>query len=566
MGIFADKCEALIDRDTGKALSGKALEEAQKDPKWPRCRYKVKKAARFCSKCGKSAPGGWWKCPGCGKWVGNDSHYCWNCKAALHPDSRDLTAGGVWERPGAVLAQRFEVGDVRRLLEKGIQVQSGTAALLLDGGKFKGALGPGRHNLESLARTINHWGSAPPRTAILVDDGDVALPLRIQDLRSAEEIPVEFYGEVAFHLNPKKAEPFLANLMKEKRELRCEDLTEILLPEVRHAVDTLCIASTIEDLVKDPERRLRLEDQLTEALRTALDRYGLELVRVASAEFTGKEYERLRQAAGDLELKRREIEFNQRVRELLSSDRMQEVKTEQELEDYVNQLAQEKEVSSERREHELARLRQVHRHEFESEEAVFQMQREAEQLRHDLELDSERHGQELRKLVQEAKARGEAARATTDAEVYETDQWLDVKQKKLALKREHEEEVARLQREDELARAEALEGKSFEALIAATSDPQKRAQLLELHSQLQQAGSSPEQILAMQAGTSPAAAQALQEALRRNREQMEQDYQERQRISDDAADRLERTMKEALASVSEAVKGKGAGGDVHIVR
>jgi lipopolysaccharide biosynthesis regulator YciM len=65
MGIFSDRCDALIDPNTRKALTGEALEKAKLDPKWPRCGTRVSKAARFCRTCGKTAPGGWWRCPSC---------------------------------------------------------------------------------------------------------------------------------------------------------------------------------------------------------------------------------------------------------------------------------------------------------------------------------------------------------------------------------------------------------------------------------------------------------------------------------------------------------------------
>lgn len=62
MGLFADRCESLIDPRTGDALTGAALEAAVQDPKTPRCGNRVPKAARVCTKCGHAAPGGWWKC------------------------------------------------------------------------------------------------------------------------------------------------------------------------------------------------------------------------------------------------------------------------------------------------------------------------------------------------------------------------------------------------------------------------------------------------------------------------------------------------------------------------
>ena len=116
MGIFFDTCNALIDPSTGRALSGEALEKAQNDPKWPRCGNRVSKRARFCNACGKPAPGGWWKCPSCGKWVGNDSRFCPHCNQPLYPDDRAAIAGGVWRKEPEHFAQRFELGDIKRLL------------------------------------------------------------------------------------------------------------------------------------------------------------------------------------------------------------------------------------------------------------------------------------------------------------------------------------------------------------------------------------------------------------------------------------------------------------------
>ena len=34
MGFFYDTCNALIDKNTGRALSGEALVAARKDPNW----------------------------------------------------------------------------------------------------------------------------------------------------------------------------------------------------------------------------------------------------------------------------------------------------------------------------------------------------------------------------------------------------------------------------------------------------------------------------------------------------------------------------------------------------
>lgn len=553
MGIFSDRCHALVDPGTGRALTGSALDEAKQKPDWPRCGKKVKKAARFCSKCGKGAPGGWWKCPSCGKWVGNDSNFCWNCKTALYPESRDMIAGGVWQKPAELFAARFEVGDIKKLLKKGLQVQTGTAAILLDGGKFKDVIGPGNHNLDSLAHKINHWGSAPPRTVILVDNGDVGLPLRIEGLRSAEEMPLEFFGEMILHFNPKKAEEFITNFMKQESQVAYEDLADRMISEVRHAVEANCVRSSVDDLVKDPERRLRLEDELRDTLKQALERNGLELIRVASADFTGPEYEQLREKAGKLEEKRRSLEFDTRMRELLTTDRMDELKTEHNLEEYVNQLAQEKEVSGEHRDHELELLRQAHRHEVDKNDVAYKMAREMEQAAHEIDVKIEWDIYTREKLQKDAEIQAAVKEVEVDSEVAEAGKWIDVRKRKLEVNRE-----------DQQARLEMMEGKDIQTLIAAVDDPAKRQELLELNQQLQQAGQTPEQILASAAASSPEAARALQELAGQRNADKDAEIEERQKIYEQNADRLERVLKTALEA-SKHGGGKG-GGDVHILK
>ncbi|MDD4025830.1 MAG: SPFH domain-containing protein, partial [Kiritimatiellae bacterium] len=328
MGIFSDRCEALIDPQTGKALGGEALERAKQDPKWPRCGNHVRKAARFCNKCGSPAPGGWWKCPSCKKWVGNEAQYCSHCNTPLFPEDRSVMAGGVWRKEAGLFAQRFEIGDVKRLLQDDLLVQEGTAAVIMDGGHVHGILESGRHNPDSLARRINWFGDPPPRSAVMVDAGDVALPLRVEGLRTAEHHPIEFYGEVILRFGNDKnaARAFLENALKDARHLTYGSISETLQGVVRAAVDELCVTSTLDDLVRDPGRRLRLQETMTRAIGEDVGRFGLEIVRVSSAEFTGDEYEDYAEKLGEVDIKRRGLEYAAAVRSLLNKEAMAQIK------------------------------------------------------------------------------------------------------------------------------------------------------------------------------------------------------------------------------------------------
>ena len=532
MGIFSDKCQS--------------------------CGANVKKRARVCSQCGAMAPGGWWKCPTCSEWVGNESRFCWNCKTPLHPEDRDFIAGGTWQHPASLLAQRFEVGDLYILLKKGLQVQQGTLAILLDGGAAKDVLKAGKHNLDSLAHRINHWGSPPPRSVVLIHSGDTIIPLRVTSLRTAEDLEVEFYGEAVLRFVPEDARLFMENLMQDQRDLPFAGLADRLQGEIRYAVENICNSSTIEDLIKDPQRRLRLEDEMAEILKRTLKSIGFELVALSGAEFSGKEYEQLRQKAGDIEVQRRNAEFDARLREILQEDRMHVLKTEQDLQLYAAQLAQERGVADLHRDQEINMLREKFRQQLAANQSEFTRSEATKDI--ELRLDLARREDAYRW----EKERGDASvrLENEDAEVRKALEWRAEKER---LQRIHEEDSRRISREDEIARAKAFQGLDLSALIAAIGDTERSKMLLQLQRDKRYEGRSAEEILAMQASESPAVAEALRKLAEAQQIRAENDNAERKRILDADAERLERVLQEALRTTAEAAKHPG-GGETHIIR
>lgn len=543
MGLFSDKCTALIDPATRQALTGPALEQARLDKKWPRCDARVSKKARFCSACGWVSPGGWWKCPSCGKWVGNESNDCWNCNHPLHPAERFDLAGGVWRKTPGLFAQRFEVGDVKRLLSDGLLIQEGTAAILLDGGSEKHVLGPGRHTPDGTLRKINWFGNPPPRSVVFVDNGDVLLPIHIEDLRSAEEIPVGLYAEATLHFQPKQAADFLANLMKENRTLGYEAVSGILAAEMRYAAADLCNTSTIEDLVKDPLRRTHAEDRLRETLGPALKRFGLELVRVGAADFGGDAYEELRSRAGENEIKRRELEFAQRMRELLSGDRMHQFKDEHDLAEYVSQIAQEKQVSDRTRDHELARLAQVQRHEIDREETAFAMAREQEQAAHQIGVKLQWDAYTSEKLLKDAKLQDEIERIRITREFDEAGGAIKLREMKEAAKAKARRDLA-----------DDIKGKSATEMVALVEDSEQRAQIVQLATLTQQKEMTPEQIMASMADQSPAAAQALAQMSAAQKDETRKLLEEYKQMFGQSRERDERMLLRVTEMMAVAAK------------
>ncbi|MBN1672414.1 MAG: hypothetical protein JXR37_15345 [Kiritimatiellae bacterium] len=576
MGFFSDRCQALIDKETGRALSGDALFEAMKDRKWPRCGYRVKKAARGCSKCGALAPGGWSKCPKCGKWVGNESHFCWNCRAALRPEDQTAILDGVWQKPVGALAKRLDVGDVKELLHRKhkIFVGEGSIAILLKGGRFKDSLNPGTHTLDSLGTRINNWGDPPPESVVLVDSGDLVLPVRVDDILSSEDIPVELYTEVHIRVAPNDdaAHAFMANVMKDARELSYDDFVARLKSEIRYAVSNITNTSTVEDLFKDPERRLHIEDELQQVVKRSEEEYGFELVRVSSAEFTGRAYEELRARNGEIELKRRHIEFDQRLRNMLQKEQMDQFKSERDMEEWLAQMAMEKDVAAEHRDHEMALMRQALRHEISDKEVLHQMDTELRALNHDLAKTEIVWGKETKELMHtlalEAKARQqgrEQAVADADAEVTirgrrhgeefkEATDWAD-----LAAKEDHREQDIEDRKADREMRvlakkAELFDGVKTEALLALVEDETTQKAMIELNRQKVQAGQSADVILAMAAEKSPAVAQALLNKTGMEKEQLEKFLADYKTLFKDMREHDERIFNKAMETTTEAAK------------
>lgn len=480
MGLFHDTCTAIVDAATGEPLAGESLAAAKAllhgvdgsgrpvhlhgaeaenvlaSRGWRFCGAKVPKKARFCRECGTGAPNGYVKCPACRKWIGNDAHYCPHCNHPLHPEERADVAGGVWDRDPGVFAQRFECGEDERQLREGVQVQEGTVALLLDGGRQTRVLGPGRHTPDGTLRAINWFGNPPPRSVVLVASGDMVFRVSFPGLRSAEDLPVDASAEVTLRFVPDKAADFLANFLKERRSVSADAVCEWLMAEAASAAKDLALQSTIEDLVKDPERRPRFEEALSRGLRDLLSRNGLSLVRVGAVEFDGPDYERMREKYAALDRARRELEFKKANLALIASEEETDLsdskarderedadgmdrasreaakaefhaKKEQEVSEYLAQLAQEKDLAGIDRAAEAQLALKVANGtlarkdaELEAAARLERDARETETLAHKLDLDLQLRDYTRDSLLKDAQAAARVAAVKREERLAET--------------------------------------------------------------------------------------------------------------------------------------------------
>ena len=642
MALFHDECTALVNARTGLALSGEELKAAEAllaavddngrtirisgpqaarllaEHGWAICGNKVPKRAHICSKCGSRAPKGWIRCPECDKWVGNESHFCPHCNHRMHPDERIDLAGGVWDRVHSVFAQRFECGDLSHLARSGIYVQEGSRAILLDGGREVKVLGPGRHTPESLARSINWFGNPPPRSVVMVDSGDIILRLEFPPkdatqsaLRSAEEKPLSVMAEATLRFDSSGADDFLANLMKDSRQVQFDEIAKLMYDETLPAVKSLCSQTTIEDLVKDPNRRERFEDAIEKGVRPLLKRNGLELVRIGAVDVISPDYEDLRKRYGELDQLRRKVEFEKKILDLdaeqesqsfaaqaAHDEREQDNEKErrrrcQEMQDYVAQLAVEKQIGDIERNNAIEIALKIAKGEITRKDAELERATRLEQYARDLEdqahvqkLDlnlreytreqvladahhkAERDAIRRKELVEDAKTDtiiagerlekekidAEIVRVQADAHHYETMRALDL-----------EDAENRIDNEALAGKAKIVAGKTpLEMIALAKTDTERDAYLkLALNEQVNAAARSqneaeramsPEQLLARAAATSPDAAAAIAKMAEAKSGSAERILTEMKEMFDKRETHDSGVMEQVVKIVTEAVR------------
>ena len=133
----------------------------------PECGGSVRRSAAFCPHCGTSAPRARTACPGCGAEVKASSHYCGKCGAPVQAAEKSpVTVDPLnrWERSSDEFARRIEAQDLRGLLQRGLIVEPGTRALIIQGGVLASVVGEGAYDLNH-RWAMSTWLPRPRRSS-----------------------------------------------------------------------------------------------------------------------------------------------------------------------------------------------------------------------------------------------------------------------------------------------------------------------------------------------------------------------------------------------------------------
>jgi len=265
-------------------------------------------------------------------------------------------------------------------------------------------------------------------------------------------------------------------------------------------------------------------------------RYGLKVVRVSSAEFTGDAYEEYAEQLGDVDIKRRELEYAAAIRGLLNKESMSQIKDKSELLEYEAQAAQEFSISQDHREQERTVLLRG-----------FEHQNELDILRHNHDVENQQTEQDIGVKVKwdDYNLERVIKAANTDAQA---------RQITFAQEMQEAREAQTLRQERKDADAKRRAGMTTEERLLDIGDPVLRRQLMEMMMIERNRTMTPEQILAEVAHNSPEAAAALVGMSDKSKENAERVLAEMKKLYAEANERQDKNITSMADIAREAVK------------
>jgi SPFH domain/Band 7 family protein/double zinc ribbon protein len=573
MGFFSDRCQN------------------------PECGYRVKKGSTFCPKCGTSAPKGLTRCGQCGAEVGTASKFCWRCGCDLAEAAKPMVYDDRWARRAGDFAVRLQSQDVKGWLSKPLIIEHGTRAMMFQNGKYRGELNEGRHDMGGFLTKVNHFLIDQPADVILFDGGDISLDLENPGLWTSDEMEVGTASRAV--LRVQAPDSFFQNLLKARNRIGTGEIRQELADEVQMALAGIVNQHTADELFRDPNIRDEIEAALRETLTQTLSRIGMQLVQVRFISFGGEAYEALRQERGELRVEEQQADIQadryrlaQRMREALTQERMDEFKTEQDFEGFVRQVEHELGLKNVLREDEMDRLKERLRFDRDREGILRRIEiqgieddnRRERAWKELLEQERHRDEQQQRELQRDlGRAQNDAEKRKIELELQRLEHAEDMRQaedgqrllsqqNRMELDRAREEQEmeigkARSEQEIEAQRLEARSKATAEALLSIVDGPaaDRIAQLEELR---RKEGMSPEQILALTAGTSPEAARTLAKKYEaegqlssEKAELLERQMADQRQMAEDHANRLERLMQISLEQMGSVAGTRARPGE-----
>jgi len=280
-----------------------------------------------------------------------------------------------WRASEKEFAVRVDTDDLPGLLKKGIIVEPGANAMLLENGANVGLVPPGSYLLDTFSQRFgNLFRAGLPKTltALLVKITPTDLDFPLEGLFSKDPLRVNML--VKLQVEVQEPGKFLVNMLRGRERMNVETLREYLQPEVQAVAEKWIRSHSVEQLAEDFSLREKFELALEEALRQSFSQAGLRFLQVRALNMNleilnivnGKKSEYALQVAemgADLEgkksllaakneldllalaeetarfeLEERKMDLYQRMRQAVNSEKMNEVRTETDLKNFLKEI------------------------------------------------------------------------------------------------------------------------------------------------------------------------------------------------------------------------------------
>lgn len=249
------------------------------------CGHDNPNQASFCSKCGTPMGGGEVVCGVCQTRNRSDSRFCKECGRDLMANATTEIRDQHWARRDGEFAVRIEAEDLPGLLRRGIAVQIGTNAMLVEDGANRGLIGPGNHTLDSLDERLMNWITLARNkkvSVLLVDVNPAEMEFNLGGIFTNDPIGIGL--SVRIQTQIEEPARFLVQMLANRERYLLEDLRLYLYPEVARTAENWVVRHSVQELAEDLNLKDKLELALEEALKPTLTRLGLKFISVRTLE------------------------------------------------------------------------------------------------------------------------------------------------------------------------------------------------------------------------------------------------------------------------------------------
>lgn len=241
---------------------------------------------QYCNECGVPLGGGSVRCGVCDQVNTVADRYCVRCGQPLSQSAAPVIEGNRWRLTNEDFAARIEPGDLSGILKRGLYVEAGTNAMILESGANIGVVPPGSYVLETFLDKLKGWFSKelPKRsTALLVKVTPTDLPFRVDKLFSKDPLRVGI--ELLLQVEVEDPGKFLVNVMGSRERFSIQALRNYLYVEIQSFSSMWIKQYTVEQLDQDQSMREKYELALTEELKTTMFQSGLKILQLRAINF-----------------------------------------------------------------------------------------------------------------------------------------------------------------------------------------------------------------------------------------------------------------------------------------